>query len=466
LMHPVYQSTAWLVVNLDVTTTSNMTSSLAAVPTYAQLVTNPTVLGPVAAHYPGMTVPLLTSRLTVKPQSNTQLIEVDVQDENALFATQLANEVSLSFIRYANAQLPGSVQLLPAQQPMDPFKPRPLVNTEIAALVSLALSIFLIIVFEWIDDHPASADEIRHLLETRLLAVFPLFSEKEKWSRFFQKKRQSGPSPADADVYSMPMLAEKYHMLCAGLTAALNNDSGKLVLVTSALAGEGKSIVAARLASFLAQTGKKVLLVDANLHRPVQAERFHVKGVRGLSQMLARSSSGNMSELSGAPTHIPNLHVLPAGYTPARPAELLQSVMARSFFELLKHASFDYVIIDAPPVLPVADAQIMATSVQTVLLVVDAHKTSRRALVRTREELQKAHATVLGVVVNKSRWPDYTRELEYPDDLEPPPMGDSGPVPAVFSTASLQTPPSSGRQRKGDARPPTGDTAFQTKGQP
>src|ERR1700692_2166668 len=83
LMTPVYQASAMLIVNLDMTNSSNTTSSLAAVPTYAQLVTNPTVLEPVAALHPGLTLLQLTTKLTVKPQSNTQLIEVDVQDENA-----------------------------------------------------------------------------------------------------------------------------------------------------------------------------------------------------------------------------------------------------------------------------------------------------------------------------------------------------------------------------------------------
>ncbi len=463
---PVYQASALLIVNLDATNSSNMTSSLAAVPTYAQLVTNPTVLEPVAALHPGMTLLQLTTKLTVKPQSSTQLIEVDVQDENAQLATDLANEVSQSFIRYANAQLPGTVQILPAQKPTDPLKPKPLLNTEIAALVSLALSISLIILFEWIDDYPTSAEEIHRLLEMRLLAVLPLSSARQEGKRrFLRRKRQSGPPVPDLYALDGPLLTEKYHMLCAGLTAALSGDSGKLVLVTSALAGEGKSTVAAHLASFLAQTGKQVLLVDANLHRPVQSERFQVKGAKGLSQILARAASVNSADVSGLPTAVPHLSLLPAGYTPARPAELLQSALARTFFENLQRAPFDYVILDAPPVLPVADAQIIAASVQVVLLVVNAHKTSRRALIRAREELQKTRATVLGVVVNKSRWPDYTRELEYPDDPGRLALGDSVPLSAVHPTPSSSTPQISALQKRDERWQKTGKTAFRLKGQ-
>jgi Mrp family chromosome partitioning ATPase len=142
---------------------------------------------------------------------------------------------------------------------------------------------------------------------------------------------------------------------------------------------------------------------------------------------------------------------------------LLQS--ARSFFEQLQHAPFDYVLVDSPPVLPVADAQIMASSVQVVILVANAHKTPRRALVRAREELLKAHATLLGVVVNKSRWPDYSRDLEYPDDLERFQLSDSASLPAALPASSLQSPQISARQKSGDLWQSNGNAALHLKGQ-
>jgi capsular exopolysaccharide synthesis family protein len=202
----------------------------------------------------------------------------------------------------------------------------------------------------------------------------------------------------------------------------------------------------------------------------VQAERFHLKGTKGLSQMLVRSTSINALDISGIQTSIPNLCLLPSGYTPARPAELLQSALAHTFFENLKQAPFEYVIIDAPPVLPVADAQIMASLVHAVILVVNAHKTPRRALVRAREELSKAHVAFLGVVVNKSRWPDYTRELEYPDDFEHMQGGDSAPLSSVHpptSSSTSQAPQISARQKRDDLRqtPSIGNSAFHAKGQ-
>ena len=101
------------------------------------------------------------------------------------------------------------------------------------------------------------------------------------------------------------------------------------------------------------------------------------------------------------------MYLLPAGRVLTRPAELLQSPLASSLFDYFKHAPFDYVIVDAPPVLTVADVQIMAPLVHTIILVCDAHKTPRRALQRVKYELSKVYATVSGVVINKSCWSDY-----------------------------------------------------------
>lgn len=409
LIHPVYQASAMLVVSLDASSSSNTTSSLAAVPTYAQLLTNPVVLQPVFAQHPGLTLGKLNSVMTVKPQQNTQLIELDIQDENPRAAAQLANDIGTSFVQYANAQLPGSVQLLPAQTPLDPVKPRPLLNTEIAALVSLALAITLIIIFEWMDDHLSSPEEVRTLLNTQLLAVIPLLMPEGHGLRTrFARGKQNVTDTAALESVRASERLERYHMLCAGVVAATSSDLCKVLMITSALPGEGKSSVVTHLAVALAQTGKKVLLVDANLHRPVQAERFQIKAQQGLAQLLSRTTGMLPSDFSGIPTAQANLYLLPAGLCSTRPAQLLQSDHARALFEHFKQAAFDYVLIDAPPVLPVADAQIMASQVQAVLLVVNAHTTPRRSLVRAKYELEKADAVILGAVLNRSRWWDDT----------------------------------------------------------
>src|SRR5260370_41798693 len=128
----VYQASATLILNVGTSTSStstNFTASVQAVPTYAQLLTSPAVLDPVAEQHPGLTPDGLSAMITAIPQPNTLLIELPVENHNPRLAMDLSNEVSQSFAKFANAQLPPTVQTLPAQPPTTPYPPKPLITT-------------------------------------------------------------------------------------------------------------------------------------------------------------------------------------------------------------------------------------------------------------------------------------------------------------------------------------------------
>src|SRR6266849_9729988 len=159
----VYQASATLILTAGTSTSAyeNFTASVQAVPTYAQLLTSPAVLDPVAERHPGLAPDQLKAMITTKTQANTPLIEVDVENRNPRLAMNLASEVSQSFAQFSNAHLPGSLQVLPAQLPTDPIRPKALVNTGIGALVGLGLALALIVIFEWIDDRLANPEEVQ-----------------------------------------------------------------------------------------------------------------------------------------------------------------------------------------------------------------------------------------------------------------------------------------------------------------
>jgi capsular exopolysaccharide synthesis family protein len=399
LMHPVYQATATLFLSFNSTSPyeSNL-SAIAALPTYALLVTNPQVLQPVVAQHPGLTLKTLLPMVSVKPQSNTEVIEVDVNNTNPQLAAQLANQISQSFAQYANTQLSATIQVLPATVPTDPLQPKPSLDALLGAVVGLGLSLGLIIAFEWIDDRMENPDDVQDLLQLDLLTVIPYLSEKERVK----------------NAEDTPGLAEGCRILCASLNGIQEAKPFKLVMVTSALAGEGKSTVAANLASFMAMAGKRVLLVDADLRHPVQDQHFQLDNRQGLSNAFLEMWAQVDVKLNGQQTEIPTLNVLTAGVLPSNPSELLQSQLAEQLFAHLKRSSqFDYVILDSSPLLPVADAQILATHVDAVLLVVDISKTPRKVLLRAKQALQRTRTRLLGITVNKSRWPDYGDQSDY-----------------------------------------------------
>ncbi len=273
--HPVYLATATLIVNFQTSTSSfdSVRASVEAVPTYAQLLTSPAVLQPVLALHPGMTMNQLNAMITVTPKPNSQLIELDVENTNPTLAMNLANEISDQFVQYVNPELTASVLPVHAVLPTVPVRPRPLQDGGIGALVGLGLALALIFLFEWIDDRLDDPEEVQSVLGMETLAIIPRLSHGQRLK-----------SPKES-----PDMAEACRLLCAGLNAAQDIRPFKMVMVTSALAGEGKSTVAANLASFLAFAGKQVLLVDADLRSPVQHLHFQLNNTVGFSDTLVQT---------------------------------------------------------------------------------------------------------------------------------------------------------------------------------
>ncbi|HLX56499.1 MAG TPA: polysaccharide biosynthesis tyrosine autokinase [Ktedonobacteraceae bacterium] len=406
-LRPVYQASTFMILTLGSSTTSpydSTSASLAALPTYAQLLKNPTVLNPVVAQHQGMGIDQLSAMITVNPQPNTQIIELDVQNSDPQLAMQLANQISQSFAQYMGTQFsyPAAVRILPAVLPTTPVSPRPLPFAGMGALVGLGLALALIVIFEWIDDRPSSPEEVQELLGADVLTVIPRLTRKQ----------------LDRSPEEIPGLAEGCRILSASLNAAQAIKPFKLVMITSAIAGEGKSTVAENLAFFTALSGKRVLLVDADLRSHILDQYFQLTNIHGLSDALQQAWTGSDIELNRQSTEIPTLQVLTAGKAPSNPADLLQSPTSAQVFEYFKrNEDYDYIIFDTPPLLPVADAQVLASHMQVTIFVVDASKTPRKILARARQSLKRMRTTVLGVVINKSKWPDSSEIHTYLSEL-------------------------------------------------
>jgi len=428
---PVYQASTTLILNAPTTTSTNenFTVSVQAVPTYAQLLTSPVVLDPVAQRHHGLVPDQLKAMISAKPQPNTPLIVLYVQNQDPRLAMNLANEVSQSFAQFANAQLPDTVQILPAQLPTIPISPKVRENTGIGALVGLGLALALIVIFEWMEDRLKSPGEVKELLNMETLAVIPWLSSKQRTKR----------------AEEIPALAEGYRILSANLNAAQKIRPFKLVMITSALAGEGKSSIAANLASFLAMSSKQVLLVDADLRSPALDQYFELEKRPKLANAFTNTRGEIEEYLDDQLTDIPNLQVMTAGVLPPNFMDLLPSPQGNLFLERLKRAPFDFVIFDTPPLLPAADAQILASYVQAIVLVVDPSKTPRKLLLRARHLLDKIRTPVLGVVINKNHWQEHGEIRQYLNDVRYhrtafPPMNRQLDAPSMnrqFDTPSM-----------------------------
>ncbi len=190
---------------------------------------------------------------------------------------------------------------------------------------------------------------------------------------------------------------ESFRMLRTQLSFISSYGNLKTLVLTSSQPNEGKSMVSANLAISLALNNKKVVLVDTDLRRPTIHQIFDLANATGFTSVVAGTSA---LEDALQTTDVEKLSVLTSGPKPPNPAELLDSRVARGLIEDLKE-QFDYVIIDAPPALVIADAQIVASMADGVLLVVSCQEANRGAVERTYEIMAQAGIRIIGMVLNK-----------------------------------------------------------------
>jgi len=193
-------------------------------------------------------------------------------------------------------------------------------------------------------------------------------------------------------------VAEAYRVLRTNLQFAGVGKANSVFMVTSTEAGEGKTTTLANLGAVLAQAGKQVILVDTDLRRSTLHQVFGMANSIGLTSMLLDESLGVHDVV--VPTHIPNLRLLTSGPRPPNPAELLEHPRMDEIIALLR-ADADLVILDTPPVLAVADATIMSSRVDGVVMVVLMGGTRTELCRRAVQALRQVNARLMGAVMNK-----------------------------------------------------------------
>lgn len=192
-------------------------------------------------------------------------------------------------------------------------------------------------------------------------------------------------------------ISEQYRTIRTNLEFTAVDDDLQTMVITSASSGEGKSTTSSNLAVVYAQQGKRVLLVDCDMRRPTAHFTFRLSNGIGLSTVLAKKTTVEKATHS---TQIENLDLIAAGPIPPNPSELLSSKMMDRVLEELR-ANYDIIILDAPPMMQVADTRLLARKVDGVVLVVGCDKSDRQMVVKAKEQLTLAEAHILGVVLNK-----------------------------------------------------------------
>ena len=256
----------------------------------------------------------------------------------------------------------------------------------LALVLGAALSLGMALGHDKLDQRLKSADEITRVTGAPVLGVVP--SVLGHLSRAVQGQI--------VHVEPASRAAEAYRSIRTAVYFGLGDDDCNRLLVTSPVYGEGKTTVASNLAIAMAESGQHTLIVDADFRKPAQQTVFQAKGEHGLSSVL--SGTVALSDAIVGTTH-KNLDVLPCGMIPPNPTDMLNSM---AFLDVLEKVSqkYDRVIIDSPPIIPVADARIIGAMCKEALVVVRADKSTRKVTDKACEELRNVGASILGVVVN------------------------------------------------------------------
>ncbi|MEM8943655.1 MAG: polysaccharide biosynthesis tyrosine autokinase [Planctomycetota bacterium] len=272
---------------------------------------------------------------------------------------------------------------MPSSSPSYPVRSRFLA---IGAFLGGLLGFGLAWLRDLLDHRLKSIEEIAGALQLPVLGALPLSAARED--------RAATGRVVVAKPHSVA--AESFRTLRTAIHFGLTRGEAKVIAVTSPSPGDGKSTVASNLALVMAQTDQRVLLIDADMRKPKQHEIFEVAAERGLSSVLAERRPA--AELIVG-TDVATLDLLPCGSRPANPVELLNNGFFAEFLDELK-SSYDMIVIDSPPVMPVADARVIAAQTDATVLVLRADRSTRRLSVAARDELWRVRAQRLGVVVN------------------------------------------------------------------
>lgn len=402
-MTPMYQATSQIFVStpassLDISALATGSSfSQQRVKSYAQIINGPATLQPVIDFLElDETAYSLSKRVTASAPLDTVLITLKVSDESAIMAAKIANAVARQFsLTVASLEIsqsgagnsPVKVSTVKdAVTPTSPSSPKKALNLALGVLLGLGLGLALAIIRQIFDTSIKTEEDLMGLT---LLAAIP-----------FDKEAETKPLLTQLGRYASR--AESYRQLRTNLQFIRPDNPARVIAVTSAMPGEGKTTTSINIALAMRQAGSKVVLIEADLRRPKIHEYLKTpKYGTGVSELLSGIKPAKTFDqidtllIEAAE----GVKVLSSGAIPPNPAELLNSDAMTSLLSILKE-HFDYVIIDCPPLLPITDGALIAAKSDGVLLVVRAASTKSAQLKGSIESLAAVGSGILGVELN------------------------------------------------------------------
>ncbi|WP_334172073.1 polysaccharide biosynthesis tyrosine autokinase [Sinomonas sp.] len=362
------------------------------VKTYAGLVTTPIVLLPVISNlHLSETSDELAKSVSATAPLDTTLIEISATSPDPVKAADIANGISESLTNVvqtieSTGTQSAQVKLTRVEQaevPSSPVTPNVPINVALGLFVGLALGIGAAVLRYTLDNRVRSDKDVEAISPAPILGGIAFDAKAPKRPLIVQD------DPRSPRAEAFRALRTNLQFVDAG------GDGARSFVITSAMESEGKSSTASNLAIALDNAGHKVIVVDADLRRPKLATYMGLEGAVGLTDLLiGRAEMDDAVQQWGRG----NLHVLPAGSVPPNPSELLGSAKMHALVERLEN-EFDYVLFDAPPLLPVTDAAVLSKAAGGAILVVAAGRTHRSQLTGAVTTLENVGVRLFGFVL-------------------------------------------------------------------
>lgn len=402
LMHPQYTSTARLFFTVQGGTTAtdlNAGSTFAErqLASYAKLAKEPMVLEAVhkSMNMDG-TVHDLQQKVATRVEPDTVMLSVSVEDPDPQRAAEIANAVASQLTKTVQSLTPQkdgqetvkatiTAHAVPPVTASSPSRPMFLIG---GGLLGLMLAATGWMAREVLNTRVRHSEDLAKVTDVALIGEVPLSKSEPSASHLFVTQ-DAGTPTAEAIRTAFTKLR----------FSTRKRDEANVILFTSSVPGEGKSTLSSNIAAAMAETGARTLLIDVDLRRPSVAEYMSLEGGAGLTTVLIGDA-----EVEDVVQHVPDseMDIITSGPIPPNVPELLGSEDMDRFIQGLRH-SYDYIVLDAPPVLPVADSLVLSAYADAVVLVTNSQGTRTHQVRKSLESLSSVHATVTGVVLNKMR---------------------------------------------------------------
>ncbi|MDQ2085669.1 polysaccharide biosynthesis tyrosine autokinase [Herbivorax sp. ANBcel31] len=346
----------------------------------------------------------LRRNIDVSIVRDSRIFKIAYEDANPDLAMEVVDELSNEIQQLAAdiIEVKNVMIIDEASFPTSPVRPNRTMNVAVAGLLGLMLGVGLIILLEYVDHTFKKPEEVEKHLGLNVVGTIPKFrGGKRGKSKSKNRKELEKEYLKNLIVKNDPKAAatEAFRELRTNLHYINIDKEVKTLVLTSPSMGDGKSVTAANLAVTLAKSGKKVLIVDADLRKPKVHHYFGVKNNVGLTNIITDTKDSIKSKAIGN-TEISNLEIITSGPVPPNPYEMLSSNKMHSFVDEVKD-EYDIVIFDTPPVGQVTDAAILAGLADGTMLVLASAGTRIDMAKRACKALEGVNAHMVGTVLTK-----------------------------------------------------------------